>query len=64
MFLSGVRPTHDIYSYLALSDLARRCIENNYYGDKGDLRTLTEDLPQTWPVSKAANAEFMLFKGK
>lgn len=52
------------YSYLALSDLVRRCIENNYYGDKGDLKTLTEDLPQTWPVSEATNAEFMLFKGK
>jgi cellulose synthase operon protein YhjU len=52
------------FSYLALSDLVRRAIEDNYYGGGTELKDLIEDLPQTWPVSEATNAEFMQFRGK
>lgn len=52
------------FSYLALSDLVRRAIENNYYGGKAPLSDLIGDLPQTWPVSEATNAEFLNFRGK
>ncbi|MGN0909462.1 MAG: cellulose biosynthesis protein BcsG [Succinivibrio sp.] len=52
------------YSYLALSDLVRRAIENNYYGGKTPLDDLIQDLPQTWPVSEGTNAEFLKFRGK
>lgn len=52
------------YSYLAISDLVRRAIENNYYGGKAPLSELIGDLPQTWPVSEATNAEFLNFRGR
>lgn len=67
-FGGGARPqgltVKGQYSYIAISELVRRAIEENYYGSKADLRTLVEDLPQTWPVSEGTNAEFLKFRGK
>lgn len=54
------------YSYLAISELIRRTLEENYFAPqaKADLSTLTDDLPQTAFVSESTNAFFMIFRNK
>lgn len=55
------------YSYLALSELIHRAVENNVFsGDHALARPadIMIDLPQTAYVSEATNAWFMNFQGK
>ncbi len=56
---------HGFHSYLALSELIKRAIENNIFSANDSLSSISEicaSLPQQAAVSESTNAYFMVYK--
>ncbi|MBE6422640.1 cellulose biosynthesis protein BcsG [Succinivibrio dextrinosolvens] len=58
---------HGSYSYLALSEIIKRAVENNIFSSGHETATVEEiatDLPQQAYISESTNAFYMNFAGK
>ncbi len=58
---------HGSYSYLALSEIIKRAVENNIFSSEHETATVEEiatDLPQQAYIGESTNAFYMNFAGK